>query len=223
MPSTFRVAVLLSGNGSNLQALIHKQKHFNYQIAGVISNCVGAFGLVRAEKAGIDHYTLPHKNYTDRKIFDSELIKIIDNLQVDLVVMAGFMRILTADFTRYYQGKLINIHPSLLPAYRGLNTHRRVLEAGEKQHGASVHFATEELDAGAIIARVSVRISPADNELSLKQKVQQMEHLLYPLIIKWFAENRIQQKNNVVWLDNKPLPSLGYQYTHQQLINQAKG
>lgn len=218
MSQPFQIVVLFSGNGSNLQALINEQMNFGYCIAGVISNRADAYGLTRASEANINNYVVPHQKYANRDMFDDALIKTIDHLQADLVVMAGFMRILTAKFTCHYEGKLINIHPSLLPAWKGLDTYRRVLASGEKRHGTTVHFVTEELDSGGIIAQASTQITDSDDEFSLKKRVQQMEHRLFPMTVKWFAEKRLKQENGVIWLDGKKLPLSGCHYTYHSLV-----
>ncbi len=207
MNSAKKIAVLISGNGSNLQAIIdHQQKHAEfYQIALVISNRPDAYGLTRAENAGIETCLIDHTRFTDRESFDHELQKAIDEKQVDLVVLAGFMRILTTGFTEHYLGKMLNIHPSLLPKYTGLNTHQRALESGDKQHGLSVHFVTPELDGGPVILQATVDIDPSDNAQSLADKVHQQEHIAYPLVIEWFSQGRLELKNNQAWLDQHSL------------------
>lgn len=212
MNHPLRVVVLISGNGSNLQALIEKQKSFNFSIVAVISNRADAFGLSRASSAGIATHTLGHNYYPNRASFDKAMIEIIDDIQAELIVLAGFMRILTPEFTRHYTGRLINIHPSLLPAYKGLNTHKRVLEAKEKQHGTTVHFVTAELDDGATIIQAPIQIQPDDTVTSLQQRIQALEHIIYPLTINWIASDRLHYKYCQAWLENKLLPEEGYQY-----------
>lgn len=202
-----RIAVLISGSGSNLQALIeHQKKHPElYQIVLVISNKADAFGLQRAEKAGIKHTVINHKQYADRESFDAKLQNELEKSQVELVVLAGFMRILTEGFTQHFLGKMLNIHPSLLPKYPGLNTHQRALDAGDSEHGLSVHFVTPELDGGPAILQAKVCIERGDNVETLQNKVHQQEHLAYPLVVQWFAEGRLEFKSGQAWFDQQPL------------------
>ena len=182
-----RVVCLISGGGSNLQALIDWQTKGllgDAEIVGVVSNKADAFGLERAKKAGISVSYLSHRDYPDRLAFDQALMKVIDGYQPDLVVLAGFMRILTSEFVDQYANRLINIHPSLLPKYKGLHTHRRAIEAGDATAGATVHWVTEELDSGGIIRQIEVPIYADDSEESLKQRVLEAEHTLYPSVIR---------------------------------------
>ena len=177
-----KTAVLISGNGSNLQAIIDAAAAPDYpaEIAFVLSNKADAFGLTRAANAGIETLTLDHKHYPSRSDFDAAMDAALRAHHIELVVMAGFMRILSDEFVLRWQGKLINIHPSLLPAYKGMHTHSRVLDAGEKQHGATVHWVIPELDAGEIIAQSALDILPNDTAESLQQRVHALEHQLYP-------------------------------------------
>ena len=182
-----RVVCLISGGGSNLQALIDWQTKGllgDAEIIGVVSNKADAFGLERAKKAGISVSYLSHRDYPDRLAFDQALMKVIDGYQPDLVVLAGFMRILTSEFVNHYVDQLINIHPSLLPKYKGLHTHQRAIKAGDATGGATVHWVTEELDSGGIIRQVEVPIYADDSEKSLKQRVLEAEHTLYPSVIR---------------------------------------
>jgi len=182
-----RVVCLISGDGSNLQALIDWQTKGllgDAEIVGVVSNKVDAFGLERAKKAGVSVSHLSHHDYPDRLEFDQALMKVIDGYQPDLVVLAGFMRILTSEFVNHYADRLINVHPSLLPKYKGLHTHRRAIEAGDATAGATVHWVTEELDSGGIIRQIEVPIYADDSEESLKQRVLQAEHTLYPSVVR---------------------------------------
>jgi len=182
-----RVVCLISGGGSNLQALIDWQTKGllgDAEIIGVVSNKADAFGLERAKKAGISVSCLSHRDYPDRLAFDQALMKVIDGYQPDLVVLAGFMRILTSEFVNHYVDQLINIHPSLLPKYKGLHTHQRAIKAGDATAGATVHWVTEELDSGGIIRQVEVPIYADDSEESLKQRVLEAEHTLYPSVIR---------------------------------------
>lgn len=202
-----RVVVLISGNGSNLQALIDRQiaGTLPVSICAVISNRPNAYGLTRASTAGIATEVVNHQSYADRDSFDNRLIETIDSYKPDLIVLAGFMRILTPEFVRHYHGKLMNIHPSLLPDYRGLNTHQRAIAAGEKHHGATVHFVTVELDGGPLIVQARLPIDETEVAASLARKVQDIEHQIYPLAIKWYAEGRLKMQGDKAFLDGKPL------------------
>lgn len=186
-----RVVVLLSGSGSNLQALIDAQASSSYEIVAVISNKQDAFGLQRAAKHGIATETLSHRDFASRESFDSKLAKLVDSFKPDLVVLAGFMRILTAPFVALFAGRLVNIHPSLLPEFPGMNTHQRALDAGVSEHGVSVHFVTEELDGGPVIARRKVSVTADDTAESLAAKVLTEEHKLYPEVVEWFARGEL--------------------------------
>ena len=188
------IVVLVSGHGSNLQAIIDAIKQPNYPVAikAVISDKANAHGLLRAQDANIVTEIISANDYPDRVSFDKKLQAIIDSYQPQLVVLAGFMRILTADLVRHYQGRMINIHPSLLPKYRGLNTHAQALAAKDQIHGCSIHFVTAKLDAGPIICYSKLTIKPDDTKESLKARVQQLEHQLYPKVIKWIASNRLR-------------------------------
>lgn len=202
-----RIAVLISGSGSNLQAIIdHQTQHSHlYEIVLVISNKADAYGLQRAEKAGITQQVIRHQDFPDREQFDAQLQQAIDGVQADLVVLAGFMRILSSGFTEHYLGRMLNIHPSLLPKYTGLNTHQRALEAGDSEHGLTVHFVTPELDGGPSILQAKVLIEADDSVESLQQKVHKQEHIAYPLVVQWFAEGRLSFKDDQAWLDNQAL------------------
>ena len=211
-----RVVVLISGNGGNLQALIDEQTHerLGGEIVAVISNVPDVYGLQRARDAGIDAVVLPHTEYESREAYDGALIKVIERHEPDLVVLAGFMRILTARFVQRFTGRMLNIHPSLLPAYRGLNTHAKAIADGVSEHGCSVHFVTEELDGGPVVIQAVVRVSADETEATLKEKVHAREHLIYPIAVKWFLEGRLQLKGDVATLDSIPLPPQGLQLSH---------
>ena len=201
-----RAVILISGNGSNLQSLIDKARKIDLEICSVISNKEDAFGLKRAEHANITTHFVDSNLYKSREGFDKQLITIIDELDVSLIILAGYMRILSSDFINHFSGKILNIHPSLLPKFPGLNTHRKAIDAKEKYHGATVHFATEELDGGPIISQEIVEIDPIDTEYSLAQKVLEKEHILYPRVIHWYTQNRLKLiNNNCVELDGKTL------------------
>lgn len=207
-----RVVVLISGSGSNLQALIDgwQQQQLPIELAAVISNRPGVRGLERAENAGIPAIVLDHTQFSDRLGFDKALMEVIDSYQAGLVVLAGFMRILTAEFTRHYHGRMLNIHPSLLPKYQGLHTHQRALDAGDVEHGVTVHFVTAELDGGPAAIQARVPINPGDDAVTLAERVQQQEHIIYPLAVKWFAEGRLQIRDGRAFFDNEPLPASGH-------------
>ena len=203
------VVVLISGNGSNLQALIDASASGGYRVSGVISNRADAFGLERAARAGIATRVLSHRDFLDRESFDQQLMQEIDAFAPDLVVLAGFMRILSGGFVQHYSGRLLNIHPSLLPDYRGTHTHERVLEAGEKQHGVSVHFVTEELDGGPVILQAVVPVEPTDTRDLLAARIARQEHLIYPRVVSWFAAGRLQMQDEAALLDGELLPATG--------------
>ena len=213
MPSTFcDVVVLLSGTGSNLQALIDSVRTGDspVRIRAVISNRADAYGLQRARDAGIDTAVLDHKAFEGREAFDAALVELIDGYQPQLVVLAGFMRILSAGFVRHYQGRLLNIHPSLLPKYKGLHTHQRALEAGDKEHGCSVHFVTEELDGGPLVVQAVIPVELDDTPERLAQRVHSQEHQIYPLAVRWFAEGRLRLGEHGALLDGQPLAASGH-------------
>ena len=212
MPASCDVVVLLSGTGGNLQAMIDSFKGGDHpaRIRAVISNRADAFGLQRARDAGIDTRILDHKDYDGREAFDAALIEVIDTFQPKLVVLAGFMRILTAGFVRHYQGRLLNIHPSLLPLYKGLHTHQRVLEAGDAEHGCSVHFVTEELDGGPLVVQAVIPVESNDSAASLAQRVHAQEHQIYPLAVRWFAEGRLSLGEEGALLDGQLLAAHGH-------------
>ena len=192
--SPIRLVVLISGNGSNLQAIIDNIANQNLpaRIVAVISNRADAYGLERAKKAGIEQHVLSHKGFSDRQQYDLALKNLIDDYQPDLIILAGFMRILSNEFVEHYLHKMMNIHPSLLPKYKGLNTHQRVIDAGDKEHGCSVHFVTPELDDGPVILQAKVKIEDNDTAETLAERVHQQEHLIYPEAIRLFAENKIK-------------------------------
>lgn len=213
-----RIVVMISGSGSNLQAIIDAIAggHINGRIAAVLSNKAGVFGLERAEKAGIPQIVIDHKGFEDRESFDAAMIEAMDAYQPDLIVMAGFMRILSAKFIQHYQGRMLNIHPSLLPEYKGLNTHQRAIEAGDKQHGCTVHFVTEELDGGPLAIQAPIDILADDTADSLQQRVHSAEHKIYPLAVEWFCADRLQHTaSGQVQLDDSILPSEGYQFIQE--------
>lgn len=200
------VVVLISGGGTNLQAILDDAAQTTaYRVAGVIANRGDAGGLARTRRAGVPARVVPHRDYPDRERFDRALAEVIDTFAPGLVALAGFMRILTPGFTERYAGRMLNIHPSLLPAYRGLHTHERVLEAGEREHGTSVHFVTNELDGGPVILQGRSPIRPDDTPARLQERIQNIEHRIYPLVIRWFAEGRLQLSDAGVIFDDRPL------------------
>ena len=189
----FSLVVLLSGKGSNLQAILNAigDQRLCAKVSLVLSDQAQAQGLKIAKDAGITTALLNKSDYPDRESFDSALIQEIEKHPHDLIVLAGFMRILSNTFVQHFAGKLINIHPSLLPAFKGLHTHRRVLDAQQKIHGCSVHYVSAELDGGPVIAQAHCKVSQQDNEQSLNNKVQSLEHQLYPKVIQWIVEKRV--------------------------------
>lgn len=208
---TSKIVVLISGSGSNLQAIIDAVKagQINGEICAVISNHPDAYGLTRAENAGIETLVLDHKAFDSREDYDAALMDKIDAFSPDLVVLAGFMRILTPSLVQNYLGRMLNIHPSLLPKYQGLNTHQRALDAKDKEHGVSVHFVTEELDGGPVVLQAKVAIESDDTAQTLAQRVHQQEHIIYPLVVQWFCEKRLTMETDNAVLDGQVLPKQG--------------
>jgi len=202
-----RILVMASGSGSNLQALIDasRDRDFPGDIVAVGCNKPGAFALERAAKANIESFVIDNRDYSSRDEFDAALAAEILRYNPDLIVLAGFMRILTGNFVRAFHGKILNLHPSLLPAYTGLHTHQRVLEAGDPVHGTSIHFVTEELDGGPVIAQAEITVTDSDTAETLAERVQQKEHLLYPIVVQWFCQGRIQLGPGGVIFDGAPL------------------
>lgn len=199
-----RIVILISGRGSNMQAIVRaaRDEQWPAQIVAVISNRSDASGLEYARNNGIATEVIPSKQYTTRESFDADLRKAIDRFSPDLVVLAGFMRILTPDFVAHYEGRMLNIHPSLLPAFPGLHTHQRALDAGVKEHGATVHFVTAELDHGPTVARATVPVLPGDTEDVLSARVLEQEHRLYPQAVREFMEGAYRMEDGrVVFAD----------------------
>lgn len=192
-----RVVVMISGNGSNLQAIIDASKNDPglYEVVAVISNREDAYGLERADQAGISSAVIDHKAYDSRESYDHALMQIIDAFTPGLVVLAGFMRILTPEFVHHYTGRMLNIHPSLLPKYKGLNTHQRAIDAGDKVHGCSVHFVTEELDDGPVLLQAEVPVLDGDTAESLAERVHVQEHIIYPEAVRRFALGELNRVN----------------------------
>lgn len=202
-----RIAVLVSGNGSNLQALIDAQhgKQLSGQIVGVLSNKADAYALRRAEDANIATAVISHQNFPNRESFDVAMHQQLLAWQVDLVILAGFMRILTPEFVSQWQGKMLNIHPSLLPFYKGMNTHQRVLNTGDRLHGCTVHFVTAELDAGQSIAQSVIQVSLQDTAESLAQRVHELEHFIYPQVVQWLCNGQLTWENGQAYFNQKLL------------------
>ena len=211
-----RIVVLISGGGTNLQAIIDACESADYpgKVVGVVSNKAEAYGLTRAQNANIETVTLSHKAFESRESYDQALISSIDQFTPDVIVLAGFMRILTPAFVQHYQGKLLNIHPSLLPKYQGLNTHQRAIDAGDTEHGVSVHFVTAELDGGPVILQAKVPVFDGDTSDDLAERVHEQEHRIYPLVVKWLCEKRLHMRtegqNEFAVLDDQILSISGY-------------
>lgn len=203
------IVVLISGSGSNLQAMIDaiEQGQLNAKISAVISNRPNVKGLQRAQAAGITTHVIDHTEYASREAFDQQLMTLIDQYQPQLVVLAGFMRILTDELVARYAGRMLNIHPSLLPEFRGLHTHQRALDAGVAQHGVSIHYVSNELDGGPLVLQAVIDVNQSDNTESLQQRIHQLEHIIYPMVIQWVAENRLEVINQQVYLDRQALTS----------------
>lgn len=199
------IVVLISGRGSNLRSIIqHAQLgQLPVEIRAVISNRADANGLHVAQAAGIPTTVLDHRIFSDRGAFDRALVALIDEYRPRLVVLAGFMRILTPEFVVHFRGRLLNIHPSLLPAFRGLHTHERALQAGVSEHGASVHYVTDELDGGPVFLQATVPVHSDDTASSLADRVLEQEHRLYPLALRLIAEGRIRYDGNSISFDGE--------------------
>ncbi|MEQ3640428.1 MAG: phosphoribosylglycinamide formyltransferase [Alteromonas sp.] len=207
-----KLCVLISGNGSNLQAIIDAiaAGRLNAVVSGVISNRPNAYGLERAADAGIEAICLDHTDFDDRASYDAALRAQIEAFGADCVVLAGFMRILTPEFVDAFAGKLVNIHPSLLPKYKGLHTHQRAIDNGDEEHGVSVHFVTPELDGGPVIIQCRVPVFEDDVASDLAERVQEQERRIYPLVLSWFSAGRLSMRDNKAILDEQELPETGY-------------
>lgn len=201
------VVALISGRGSNLQSIIDQtlDGRLPIDLRAVVSNRRSALGLERARRAGIPTESLSHRDFASRERFDQSLARAIDRYEPHLVVLAGFMRILTDALVTHYQGRMMNIHPSLLPLFRGLHTHERALQSGMSEHGASVHFVTPELDGGPVIIQSKVPVLADDTPDSLAARVLEQEHRIYPTAIRWFAEGRLRMSGNRALLDGSPI------------------
>ncbi|PKQ75492.1 phosphoribosylglycinamide formyltransferase [Aeromonas sobria] len=207
-----RIIVLISGNGSNLQAILDHcaSGKIAGEVVGVISNKADAYGLVRAKDAGVATAILTQQQFASREEYDTSLLALMADYQPDLVVLAGFMRILSAQLVHHFAGRMLNIHPSLLPKYQGLHTHQRAIDAGDSEHGTSVHFVTEELDGGPVILQARVPIFEGDEADEVAARVQAQEHSIYPLVVRWFCEGRLQMMDGAVQLDGALLGPAGY-------------
>lgn len=205
------IVVLISGRGSNLRAILDEIRagRLPVEVRAVISNTPSAPGLEIARAAGVPTEIVDHRTFRERAQFDAALMQAVDRHQPELVVLAGFMRILGSEFIRRYAGRLMNIHPSLLPAFTGLDTHARALAAGVRQHGASVHFVTNDLDGGPVIAQAAVAVRADDTAATLATRVLDEEHRIYPLAIRWFVEGRLVIRNGRVLLDGEQRPEQG--------------
>ncbi len=206
------IVVLISGNGTNLQAIIDacETSIDGGKVTAVFSNKATAYGLERAKKAGAAAVFVDPKAFETRDAFDADLMAQIDEYKPDLVILAGYMRILSNEFVRHYLGRMINIHPSLLPKYPGLNTYQRAIHAGDEEHGTSVHFVTEQLDGGPVILQAKVPIFDEDTVETLTDRVQTQEYRIYPLVTQWFVEGRLEMKDGKAILDGEPLGIHGY-------------
>ena len=200
-----KTAILISGSGTNLQAFIEaiKENNLDLNITIVLSNKPNAYGLERAKNAGIKTICIQHSKFKNRESFDKAIIKELENYAPELLILAGFMRILSPIFIRKYSGKILNIHPSLLPKYPGLDTHQRALDAGEKWHGSTVHFVTADLDCGPRILQGRITVNPNETPNELKKRVQEIEHYIYPLAAEWVASGKATLKNGKCWIDGK--------------------
>jgi phosphoribosylglycinamide formyltransferase-1 len=211
MPTVKNIVILISGRGSNMEAIVRSAQAEQWEsvlqarIAGVISNRPNAAGLAIARDLGVPTLALDHKPYATREAFDAALAQAIDAWQPDLVLLAGFMRVLTAGFVSRYAGRLMNIHPSLLPSFAGLDTHQRALDTGVKIHGSTVHFVTPDLDDGPIIIQAAVPVLAQDDASTLATRVLQQEHRIYPLAVRWFVEGQLQvEQGRVRQLQGQP-------------------
>lgn len=209
--SSLPIVVLISGRGSNLQSLLDgwRRGELPIELRAVISNRPDATGLERAQSAGVPAILVDHTRFPDRDAFDAALLRAIDAFEPKLVVLAGFMRRLTAPFCDHYSGRMLNIHPSLLPAYQGLRTHDRALADGVREHGATVHFVTQDLDGGPPVLQAVVPVRPTDDATTLAARVLEQEHRILRCAVRWFAQGRLRMQEGAAYLDgqrlNKPL------------------
>ena len=207
------IVVLISGNGTNLQAIIDTiQNGLSVEIRAVVSNKANAYGLQRAKQANIPTHLISHKNFPSCIVFEKVLQETIYYYYPQLIVLAGFMRTLGPEFISHYRGRIINIHPSLLPKYPGLHTHERALIAKDREHGVSIHYVTEDLDTGPLICQARLLITPKDTPETLKGRIHALEHVVYPEVLSWFADRRVVLDNHHIFLDGKLLPKAGKQF-----------
>ncbi|MFC3095623.1 phosphoribosylglycinamide formyltransferase [Alteromonas sediminis] len=206
------LVVLISGSGTNLQAIIEaiEANRINGRISLVISNKADAYGLTRAEQHGIATRYIDHKAFDDREAYDAKLKEVIDDAAPDFIVLAGYMRIMTPSLVEHFSGKMVNIHPSLLPKYKGLHTHQRAIDAGDTEHGLSVHFVTPELDGGPVIIQSKVPVFTDDDATILAERVQTQERQIYPLVVSWLCDGRLVMRDNRAVMDNDVLPPQGF-------------
>ncbi|OOH90584.1 phosphoribosylglycinamide formyltransferase [Pasteurellaceae bacterium 15-036681] len=206
------IVVMISGNGSNLQQIIDaiEKGKINGKVVGVVSNKENAYGLERAKQVGISSFIFTRKNFDSNLAMDMAIADQIEQLKADVIILAGYMKILTPEFTQRFVGKIVNIHPSLLPKYPGLNTHQRAMEAGDTEHGMTIHFVNEKVDGGAIILQAKVPIYPEDNIDDVADRVIEQEHRCYPLVVKWLCAERLYFKDGYAYLDDQLLPEQGY-------------
>lgn len=209
MTQSCRTAILISGSGTNLQAFIDavQADALALDIVVVFSNDRNAYGLTRAERAGIATACIEHNDFADRKSFDQAVISELDRYSPNLLILAGFMRILTPGFVAHYEGRILNIHPALLPAYPGLNTHQRVIDAADEYHGSTVHFVTKELDAGPRILQGRLRVNENETAAVLAERVQRLEHVIYPEAAAWVGSGRVAFKDGAAWIDGNEAPN----------------
>ena len=207
-----KIAVLISGQGTTLQTIIDAchSGDIPAKIACVVSNKSDAYGLVRAKQAQIPQAVFLRKNFANNLEMDNAIGDYLQSLAVDLIVLAGYMKILTPEFTQRFAGKILNIHPSLLPKYAGLNTYQRAIAAGDNEHGTTVHFVNEDVDGGAIVLQAKVPIFPEDSIEEVEARTREQEYRIYPIVIKWFIEERLRLKDNLAYLDGKLLLKSGY-------------
>lgn len=207
-----RVVILISGSGTNMVNLVeHCQAgDINADVVAVISNRADAAGLSKAQSLGVEAKSLSHRDFATRDDYDAKLTELVQSFKPDLVVLAGFMRILTPVFVDAFSDCLLNIHPSLLPKYRGIHTHQRALDAGDQEHGVSVHFVTQELDGGPVVLQAKVPVFPDDDVDDLQARVHEQEYRIYPLVVRWFCAGRLSLKPDGVYLDGFRLDAQGY-------------
>lgn len=215
-----RIAILISGRGSNMRAFLEacERGKLPARVCLVISNRADAEGLTSARQAGIETACIAHGDYPDRESFDAALVRRLQQAQPDLVILAGFMRILTPVFITPFAGRLLNIHPSLLPKYPGLHTHQRALDAGDDEAGSTVHFVTPELDGGPAVLQARVSILPGDTADSLARRVVALEHEIYPLVARWFLQGRLTLNEQGAFLDGQKIPASGVPYRPQDAV-----